>query len=310
MHLKRHRPDPPARPALQPSDFPQLQRAGEGVAATAQRLLTRWVKATLLLTVLAAAMGPIEHAWAGWIAAVSFAIALMLGVVALRRDIEARWYDARALAETVKSMSWKYAVGSSDYPKNGADEPTVQLHFEERLATLLPALVTLDALPPPEPASHDEIRALRQAPLATRADAYLNGRLLDQQRWYTASAMHHRAWARLWQTAGIVLQVLGVVGAVLKGLDKTHIDWLGVAAAAAAATTAWLQTKDHVTLSRAYSVTAYELTLAAAHRPAADPSISATDAEQRWAAYVDDTEEAISREHNMWLGRRREPELM
>jgi hypothetical protein len=253
-------------------------------------------------------MGAVDHPWAGWIAAAAFTIALLLGVVALRRDVEARWYDARALAETVKSMSWKYAVGASDYPKFGADEAAIQEHFEERLSTLLPALATLDALPPPERASHDELRTLRSAPLATRADAYLDGRLLDQQRWYTASALHHRAWARLWQTTAIILQVLGIAGAVLKGLDKTSVDWLGIAATAAAAATAWLQTKDHVTLSRAYSVTAYELTLAAAGRPPTDPAGSAVDAELRWATFVDDTEEAISREHNLWLGRRRRSE--
>jgi hypothetical protein len=58
-------------------------------------------------------------------------------------------------------------------------------------------------------------------------------------------------------------------------LEITSVDWLGIAAAAAAASAAWLRTKDHVTLRRAYSVTAHELELAKASAPsftAGDPA--------------------------------------
>jgi hypothetical protein len=303
-HLRRQRMPPAPRPALQWDDFPDLQQAGEDVSATSQWLFTRWVKATLLLTVLAAIMGAVDQAWAGWVAAGAFGSSLLLGVLALGRDIESRWYDARALAETVKSMTWKYAVGSAEYPERGPATREAHERFERRLATLLAVLRKLDTLPPPhDDPSDGEVEALRAAPLCTRTEAYLEGRLRDQLYWYTLAALHHRAWARVWQATTAVLQTAGIAGAVLKGLRVTSIDWLGIAAAAAAAAAAWLQTKDHVTLSRAYSVTAHELRLAQARTPRGLNGDA--KAEERWAAFVDDTEQAISREHNLWLGRRR-----
>jgi conflict system pore-forming effector with SLATT domain len=305
-HLKRRRVAPAPRPALQPEDFPALQRAGEDVSATSQQLFTRWVKATLLLTVLAAVMGAVEDAWAGWVAAGAFAVSLVLGVLSVRRDVEARWYDARALVETVKSMTWKYAVGSSEYPVHGERAARARERFDKRLKTLLPLLQKLDLRPPQDRAGTNELEALRAADLSTRAAAYLEGRLHDQLQWYSLTALHHRAWARLWQAAAALLQLAGIAGAAAKGLDKTSVDWLGIAAAAAAAAAAWLQTKDHVTLSRAYTVTAHELALIDEEAlPQSVLDKGDADAESRWAAFVDDSEEAISREHNLWLGRRR-----
>jgi hypothetical protein len=301
-HLRRRSLPELVNPPLEHRDFPHLQRAGETASATSQRWFTRSTKATLALTLLAAIFGAVERAWAGWAAAAAFAIALLLGLLALGRDVEARWYDARSLAETVKSMSWKYAVGCSEYPLVGPDAATATGQFEQRLTELLPILDKLGTLPPSSPAGNG-VKTLRAKPLDARRDAYLVGRVQDQLDWYTLRALHHRAWALVWQSLAALLQVAGIAGAVAKGLELTSVDWLGIAAAAAAASAAWLRTKDHVTVSRAYAVTAHELALAKTLAPSfadGDPA-----AETDWATFVDDTEQAISREHNLWLGRRR-----
>jgi hypothetical protein len=79
-------------------------------------------------------------------------------------------------------------------------------------------------------------------------------------------------------------------------LGWIDIDILGVAAAGAAAGTAWIQLKQHRTLAASYALAAQELSLALVRLE------NARD-DEHWALEVSDAEEAISREHTMWLAR-------
>lgn len=90
-----------------------------------------------------------------------------------------------------------------------------------------------------------------------------------------------------------VVEAIGLVCAVLKVVQLVDIDLAGVAGALAAAGVAWLQTRQHHQLASAYAVAAQELADIAsrAHWP---------ETEAEWAHFVDEAEEAISREHTLW----------
>jgi hypothetical protein len=72
---------------------------------------------------------------------------------------------------------------------------------------------------------------------------------------------------------------------------------LGVAAAASASAAAWLQTRQHENLTTAYSVACQELA-------SVRSLIEQNRDEATWAQFVEDAEEAISREHTMWRASR------
>ena len=90
---------------------------------------------------------------------------------------------------------------------------------------------------------------------------------------------------------------LGLLGGALKATGVVNIDLLGVFSAIAAAIGAWLQLKQHRTLAAAYNVTARELRQVAT---LVDDTMSPDD----WANFVDQAEDAISREHTMWVASR------
>jgi len=73
-------------------------------------------------------------------------------------------------------------------------------------------------------------------------------------------------------------------------------DLAGVLAAAIGAGAAWLALKQHTTLRAAYALTAAELEKQIA-------TLSSTS-DDDWPKSVADAEEAISREHTMWLASR------
>jgi hypothetical protein len=139
---------------------------------------------------------------------------------------------------------------------------------------------------------------LRSQPLEARRRAYELGRLVDQMEWYGAKSRENERRALLWSFATMTFQALGVVAATLRVAGVIDVDLLGIAAAAGAATAAWLESKDHSSLAEAYATTAHELALV---REALPDGLD----EARWGTFVSDAEAAISREHTRWLARRR-----
>ena len=76
-----------------------------------------------------------------------------------------------------------------------------------------------------------------------------------------------------------------------------RIDLLGLAGAVIAAGAAWVQAKQHQTLANAYAVASQELAAISAQ-------VDWASGEQEWAHFVDQAEEAISREHTLWRASR------
>jgi SMODS and SLOG-associating 2TM effector domain 1 len=103
--------------------------------------------------------------------------------------------------------------------------------------------------------------------------------------------------ARRWVIATICCEFVGLVTGAAKAFGWIDVDLLGIFAAAAAVATAWLQAKQHQTLATAYGVTSQELASVASE-------VEALTDEQKWAHFVGQAEEAISREHTLWRASR------
>jgi hypothetical protein len=137
------------------------------------------------------------------------------------------------------------------------------------------------------------MRELRARSLAERRDAYRAERIEDQRQWYARrSAGHGRSVAR-WSVLLATLEALGLVAAVLNAVGLLNLDLPGIAGAVAAGGLAWVQTRQHQQLATAYGIAAQELAEIACR-------IDWPETEPEWAHFVDEVEEAISREHTLW----------
>lgn len=139
--------------------------------------------------------------------------------------------------------------------------------------------------------------SLRHASRVDRIRAYDHQRIRSQQAWYARKSTWNEGRARLWLRVVLVAEAIGLIGAAVKATAITDIDLLGIFASLAAAVGAWLQAKQHRTLATAYNVAARELRQVST---LIDEDMSA----QEWANFVDQAEEAISREHTMWVASR------
>ena len=254
-----------------------------------------WVFLSLL--VVASVGGLIAKDWGGWLSLVAFLGSIVLTALAVYRKSEQDWYDGRAAAESIKSLTFKYAVGGEPFgiaaarPDQNFAAAIAQLTSElKQLGSAVQSNSTAPAL--------DRLRNLRTETLGTRQAAYREQRLEDQANWYSTRAREHRATAKHWRIVMFASQIAGVIGATLKGLGLIDLDVLSLFATMAAAAAGWITAGDYIETARAYDFAAIELQQALG-------SFGNVKDEKEWARYVADCEQAMSREHTMWLARRR-----
>jgi len=289
--------------ALSDRDLPRFFQEADAASAKAQTATLRATQLRLV-GVVAAAIGGVftltllgVDVWA-WVALIGFMVALAAELYLALATPERHWYQARAGAESTKTLSWRFAVGADPFflELSVADADAL---FRRRITQVARQVNEAVQLPKGDAsAPSDAMMELRVASLDVKRAIYLRDRTEKQRDWYTDKAKHNRLRATLWRVSLIVAEIVAVTlaaGRVFAGWD---IDAAGILAALIGAGAAWLAVKQHSTLRAAYALTAAELEKQMI-------SIRSASAES-WAQSVADAEEAISREHTTWLASRGE----
>jgi hypothetical protein len=288
---------------LSDSDLPGFFEAADRASLISQRATLTSTRLRLV-GIVAAALGG-SFSLVLWQVDFWAAVALLGFLVALGAEIfitlarpERGWYQARAGAESVKTLSWRYAVGADPFflslPVHEARTlfRTRVSQVALQVAQTVP-VPTGDASTPTAP-----MEALRIADVETRRAVYLRDRTRAQRDWYTRKAQANRKASTGWRTVLLIAESVAVALAAGRLFGNWSVDLAGVLAAFIGAGAAWLAIKQHTTLRAAYALTAAEL----------EKQIAALEAatDDEWPESVADAEEAISREHTMWLASRGE----
>jgi hypothetical protein len=296
----------PEIPMLEDRDLPPIFHAADTSSVVAQERFITAV-AIRLVGIVAAGMfglatwkaGKAPTDWAGVIAALCFFSAVIVEIYLQRLRPERTWYEGRAAAESVKTLSWRYSVGGEPFNISTRSEKETEALFLRQLDSVIDELRELNISPPSSAGSQitEPMRRLRSKSLDERKHEYETNRVAQQQEWYQRKANWNarRAWG--WTVAMLIVEITGVVAALMKAVGSVDGDLLIFVGAVVAAMTAWLQTKQHQTLATAYAVTAIELA-------SVRTRIGWQTNENDWARFVSDAEEAFSREHTLWKASR------
>lgn len=289
---------------LEESDLPGVFESADAISKEGQRDYLKWTRGRLQLALAAALFGGIAatvdnhgrvEKTAAALALTAFIAALLTEVHLLRDKPEERWYNGRALAESVKTLAWRYMAGAAPFPPSRSDDEA-----RDVLLTRIHDLTTEANLPGltfGQAQVTDRMREVRALDFADRKSVYLALRVADQEGWYNAKARLNKQNSGKWRSILILFEVLGVATSTVSLLDLVDVDASSVVAAAIAAAGAWLEVKQYDNLSSAYSLTATELGFV---RMTGENVTTEAD----WSRYVVSAEQAISREHTMWLARR------
>lgn len=147
-----------------PTLFDDADHASLGAQRAFHRGLLLWLAAAVLVAIF----GLVQDPWAGFASAGAFAAALVIGAVEERSNPERAWYEQRAVAESVKSLAWKCAVGGGEFEIGDGTADEVDARFVHALAALRSHL----SAQPPQLAVPvtitDEMRRIRDGTLAER----------------------------------------------------------------------------------------------------------------------------------------------
>jgi len=318
--------DEPAQ-TLTDSDLPPLFHHADKRSIRAQRFFFTWLQLELILLGLGVLVGAFNGVTTR-VGAVSLvlppftvagirvttlsafelaeaallALALVMRLIRFITRPERLWYEARAVAESVKSIAWRYAVGGEPFQEaNSPDE--LRAIVADRFETMQADLSRYKA--------PDAVRQLHQVTpgmegvrglsLDARKRIYRETRVADQLGWYSRKSRFNRRRALQSHITLIVVEILAVGAAllpiILAALHFFPLNLQSLAANIAGGGAAWMQAKRYEDLDVSYRVTASELTQVS-------KDIEHQRDEASWAHFVENVEGSMSREHQLWRATR------
>ncbi len=288
----------PDQKVVRREDLPEIYRKAGDASARSQNLFLVWN----LINIAALTLAALVSALKGWLhsgGAAAGAVLLAAGAVMtfwLRKSrYERRWYRSRAVAESVKTLSWRYMMRASPFAGGSLqDEAQAAALFE----TFVHDIADQEAAPVPK--THEitgKMKEVREKTPAERAEIYVRERFEPEREWYdTNSKKNSRNGDRVLLLA-IATQIIACGLAVIQIFHETP-DFVGVFATASAGALAWMQAKRYEDLAQAYVTAAKELSRIGS------TVIPAAISDAGLSRFVLDAENAISREHTLWLAKR------
>jgi len=295
---------------IEDADLPPLFRAADSVSVRSQKIYLRCLAADLILIAIAGVAGAIAleshdaKVTLAWIAAISMAGGFVLTLYIKGRQFEHNWFDGRAVAESVKTSAWRFIMGTEPYDHNLSETDAV-LMFTDSLKNVIAERKRFAALLTTEvPENHFQVTPkmleVRKYAVDEKKAIYLEERLNNQRQWYANKASANVRNSNRWFNAILAAQGFGLLSTyVLVNYPELPILLPSVFATVAAAFVAWLQLKRHQELASSYGLAAQELSFIATQ-------INVVEDLEKLSSFVADAENAISREHTMWVARRDE----
>jgi integral membrane protein len=285
---------------LEDNDLPGFWRCADNTSIKAQKTVLLLVKLRFFGLIFAALLGVIASvtSWKFISILISVCFLMILLVEALEMHLQPNqnWYSGRALAESAKTLAWRFAVCGAPFDKDLSPSEAKKL-LRERIDEVSKEASDKIIIDSDHPIVTEAMVKLRQSSFEERKKAYISQRLENQYVWYANKAKWNQKRATYWKIILITGEFLatGIAGSQYIGLIPINI--AGLLSTIVGCASTWIAVKQFSNLASAYSITASELAILKSKiEDITDPD--------KWAIEVDDAEEAISREHTLWLASR------
>ncbi|MBY5553002.1 DUF4231 domain-containing protein [Rhizobium leguminosarum] len=286
---------------MKDEQYPALFRSADAASNKYQRHYLNLIKTEYALLFVASVLSlsvfasSIVYATATLVLGLSAAVLLTRAIGKPEQD----WYKCRALAESVKTLTWRYAMCSS--PFGEGDQTKARNEFKENLEKTFKSNSEAASKIASDWSAENQITAemtrLRTLPLAERKDFYQQHRINEQRGWYSRQAAWNRKMSTRWVTASVISYIaaasLSVARIVQPEISLWPIDPLIVVATSIVG---WIQIKKFNELAAAYSVTSQEIGLI-------NITLEHSEDVNSFSDFVVEAETAFSREHTLWIAR-------
>jgi len=286
---------------MEKSEFPALYQAADSATGTAQWRFLTIIKIEYLLLVAAAVLAMNLSSSIVYLGLNALVFAALLGFLLFRakKGNDRNWYNGRAIAESVKTLTWRYMMRAD--PFSNADDRISDSEFSKLLLQILKSNTEFGREIAAHVNSGPEIspfmRSIRALPLSERKKFYAVNRIDEQKTWYADKARSNSR--SFYQFIGFLSFIYLVAACcTLARIKYPDFPYYPTEPLIALAGTllAWMQIKKFNELGAAYALTAHEIGLI---KISGDHS----NDEATFSEHVNDAEFAFSREHTQWVAR-------
>lgn len=232
------------------------------------------------------------------VAAACLGLSIIATILLRHYKLEKVWYEGRAIAESVKTIAWRFATKATPYVNTLEKDLLI---LEENLISIYKKTEGIKLLKIQKPTIDlvsEDLFFIRSKTLTERREIYKNHRIDNQLSWYSSKADSNKKEGKKWYSFTLISQILAfIVIAYIFYNPLTSLAFVGIFTSLATASYAWLQLKQFNSISQAYLIAANEL-----NQILLKIDSVSTDAE--FSEFIIESENAISREHTLWIAKR------
>lgn len=281
-------------------EYPALYKASDKLSIDQQRYFY-YVLFTNLICLVLGGLIPLINSKDPCVAIFQFLLLLMaLGCSLFLTffEFEKNWYASRAIAESIKTTTWRYTTKSVPFNSSDRDAKSKFLAALNSIIVQNKELTgKFDAYLADDQISVSMV-AIRALNLEARKKLYMQQRVKEQHTWYAGKSNFNKSAARKYFAALIAFNSFAVICAALKINNPAFGYWpIDILITLAASTLAWMQAKKYSEHASSYSLAANEISLI---KSGADEIESENDLSE----FVLNAENAFSREHTQWVARK------
>ena len=283
-------------------DHPALYKAADNASISAQSAYLWLIKGHVFLLVVGAGLlvNPLPTKEYSLFNAFIFLCALGISIFLAVKKYEKTWYSARAVAESVKTATWRYMMKADPF-LDASTIKEVNSVFRNLLNEILRSNNQLGEVLGGAVSASDqlstEMETTRASSLVNRKSIYLKDRVDEQRKWYADKSGFNKRNRKRFFTLLVVLQIIAI-GLVLARI--AYPQWTvwptDVFVVMAGGVLTWIQVKRFQEIATAYALTAHEIGIVRGY-------LADSDTDEEFSEFVKDAENAFSREHTQWVVR-------
>ncbi len=290
-------------------DLPGIYYSASEASQCAQRTFLLLIRINIGLLVLLAVISAINinsvEKQYQYLIPLSSAILMVISIViTFATDIgkyEKKWYDGRAIAESLKTLSWKFMLKAE--PFFGLSKENAETKFLNDFKEIKNAIRPTGELfggntQANEHQLTDKMKEIYASDLDTRKGTYEKNRINVQKQWYKNNSGINSSKAGRFFWVIIGFQIFTVLAAILMiFMPDSFFNPTGLVTTTVAVVMTWMRVKQYRNLAESYGITSTELSLI-------EDAISNITTNEKFSSFVAESETAISREHTLWRARR------
>ena len=289
-------------------DFPNYYQAADSISVKSQKAYLNIIRTDLIAMIIAALLAIYsfqdvsQKFWVYSFTGLFLLIGLILTIVLKSKKYEDIWYQGRALAESSKTLTWRF-VTCAEYFEQSLGINSAKEKFIERIREVANEFKDLSKSMDSKILNQEIITPkmveLRDLSMDERKSYYIKNRIEDQQDWYSKKAEWNKDRYNFWFWVIIASQFFALISVVVL-INNPESNWnvVGLLTTIASSAISWLQIKQHQEQKQAYTTASEELNFIK------ELSYN-VNSEEELSKFILDSENAISREHTLWLAQRR-----